>query len=235
MGRDEYLDPDDLRSFAIDERRLATECLGGDPSVVAEVMPGVWSRAEVDGRQCILILRRVVAEHQALLPVLRGAARGARMSLYAPRLSAETGLRLGSASELTIFRTDEAVVLDPQGGLALRNSAAVRMQSTGAPRLRIAISEHTVHVDGVVRPVPGYRFDLLKMLIDAWERQVPVDACVIAARFSQRRAAELISELKGDLAKQHREPAVVRSWIHTDFKPTAYRLTLAPGQVEVIC
>lgn len=232
-GRDALLDAQDLRSFAIDESRLALECLGGDPGAICEPLPRLWVRLDAAAGHVGLTFRRGVAEDPALAFVLQGVARGAPLALATPRPSANGLLRLQGVPGLSVLGLGDAikttadgrVSLDPNLGRATRNPS---------PRLQVSLPGEAVLVDGEPRSVPMQRFRLLIMLIDAWEKGLPLRGGMIEEAFSGRSAADLVRELRSDLAKGSVDSRAIHGWVQTVRSPAAYRLALARTEVEVI-
>lgn len=103
-----------------------------------------------------------------------------------------------------------------------------------SPRLQVSLPGEAVLVDGEPRSVPMQRFRLLIMLIDAWEKGLPLRGGMIEEAFSGRSAADLVRELRSDLAKGSVDSRAIHGWVQTVRSPAAYRLALARTEIEVI-
>lgn len=233
-GSDTVLEPDDLRSFLIDERRLVETLAGADlrPEPV-ESLPGLWRLSPIpDGRAAFLTLRRAIVEHPALLAVMRADARSTGIVLIAPQPSGAARQRLQDAADVRLVALDEAAAVDGTGRVDL--DAVLREASSGpGPRLVLNLSAQTVLVDGVPQPVPPQPFRLLALLAErAKDDGAPLDNRAIYET-TGREARDLIRELRDALAAGRADKDEIRGWIKARRSLGAFELALRRDHIDV--
>jgi hypothetical protein len=231
-ARDSELEPNDLRSFAINGRRLA-EQVADNPAEILEPIPGLWSLGQGAGnRWLFLTLRRRAVDGPALLPLLRSIARDAGITLVGPRPSAEARLRLLDATDLRLVEVRNAIRVEPDGRLIL-DAATVQPAGPFVPCLSVCRRSRTVQVHGTPQPVPGQPLRLLEMLLSAWQRADPVRKTDIEAAFSGRSASDLVRDLRDALSAGRADAPSIRNWVLTEGSPAEYRLALPAGSVQI--
>lgn len=233
-GADAVLAPDDLRNFVIDEQRLVeglAEMLPG--SELVEPVPGLWGFGlGPTGRALFLTLRRSVANDPALLAVMRAGARGAGITLVAPRPTGAVLMRLRDATDLRVVSIAEAATLDEMGRLRLE-SVVDDAPSSMAPRLVLQAAAQTVLVDGSAQPVPAQPFRLLLLLVEkARGGGGPVENRKIYDA-TGRDARDLVRELREALAAGRPKPGEIRGWIKARRSAGGFELTLHRDQIDL--
>jgi len=232
-SEDVELSEDHLRSFSVDRGRLAA-LIALDRNVLHEPMPGLWSLgfSQAENRWLFLVLQRAVGQQSSILPVLRSSARGGEITLVAPRLSASATNRLLEA-RVRWLDVQEAIALHQDGQVTL-NVSTTDEPAAFVPPLRVCFRTGCVIVEGKPQQVGGAPCKLLRMLVAAWQSETGVTSDAIEEAFSRREAKDVVRDLRRDLSSGRANHAAIHRWIATERHPTAYRLALPRGSVQVI-
>lgn len=234
QGADVELDPDDLRSFAIDASRLigSIAAESGFAGGVEQIAADLWLLGRLPcGRAVLLALTMAAIAHPGTTLLIRAIASGTRATLLAPAPTASERQRQ-CAVGIDLIETVAALQPGPRGIDRLdRHALAPR---TVGPRLSIRLAARALLVDGTPQRVPPRPFTLLALLARAVRDGTgPVGNRTIEDA-TGRDARDLVRELRDALSAGRTEGAGLRSWIRARRSLGAFELVLDPDDVEVV-
>jgi len=163
---DTVLDPEDMRSFRIDQAALVAEVAkaSGFAQEPAEVMPGVW-RLGVSGLRAMnyLVLNREGVAYPGLISVLKANSDGLPMTLVAPVEKPEDFLRLAAAA-IHVVQTADAFAQD--GAAFAMDMTKMAPVASSTYRLTLHRAQSKMVLDGDELDLPKVSFQLLWLLAD---------------------------------------------------------------------
>ncbi len=236
---DSILDPEDMRSFKINQRALVAEVAkaSGFPNEPQEVVPGVW-RLGVSGMKAIIyfVLNREGAAYPGLISVLKANSDGLPMSLIAPVKKPEDFLRLAAAS-IHVVQTADAF---PQEGAAFTiDMTKMAPEVSRSCRLTLCSAQSKMVLDGDPLDLPKVSFQLLWLLADQTIRgdglmdRRKIEETLWSTTVSKKAVADAIRNLRKALKKLDRKDRSTGSLIKT-MNIQGYVLDIAASDIRLL-
>lgn len=236
---DSVLDPEDMRSFKINQPALVAEVAkaSGFPNEPQEVMPGVW-RLGVSGMKAIIyfVLNREGAAYPGLISVLKANSDGLPMSLIAPVKKPEDFLRLAAAS-IHVVQTADAFA--PEGAPLAIDMTKMAPAVSHSSRLTLYRAQSKMVLDGDPLDLPKVSFQLLWLLADHATRgdglidRRQIEDALWSTTVSRTAAADAIRNLRKALKKLDRKDRSTGSLIKT-MNIQGYVLDIAASDIRLL-